>query len=223
MPLLALTAGCGVGGQASAPPAGTTTAPGGRAATTTTAAAPTLTLTVYDAALRPRTVRVPATTAVAAASLHALGLDTNVTIDHGTAHVALADASDAQVRSIVYTLTQFPSIERVSFAGSPPITRTDVLPAIVVSAPAPGALVAATFTVSGSASVFEGTLVVELRRGAVVLARRTVTASAGAPYRGTFSASLHASPGAATVTVFAPSQADGSPQHEQDLTVVVSS
>ena len=52
--------------------------------------------------------------------------------------------------------------------------------------------------------------------------KRTVTASEGAPGRGTFSTSLVApEAGAATIAAYAPSAADGTPQHEQDVPVVV--
>jgi hypothetical protein len=72
--------------------------------------------------------------------------------------------------------------------------------------------------------VFEATLVIELRRDGKVLSKQTVTATAGAPGRGTFSTTLHApSAGAATVAAYAPSAADGTPQHEQDVPVTVTS
>jgi hypothetical protein len=101
-------------------------------------------------------------------------------------------------------------------------TTTQMVAPIVVEAPTTGAEVPRTFTVSGTASVFEATLVVELRRGGRVLEHTTVTASEGAPGRGTFSATLHApSGGAATVAAYSPSAADGSRQHEQDVPVTV--
>jgi len=46
-------------------------------------------------------------------------------------------------------------------------------------------------------------------------------ASQGAPARGTFHTTLHAPPGPLTVRTFAPSAADGSPQHEVDVAVTV--
>jgi hypothetical protein len=101
-------------------------------------------------------------------------------------------------------------------------TTTPTLAPIVVEAPTAGSKVPLTFTVSGTASVFEATLVVELRRGRHVLQHKTVTASEGAPGRGTFSARLHApSAGAATVAAYSPSAADGSRQHEQNVPVIV--
>jgi hypothetical protein len=185
-------------------------------------------LTVFRVAngvLRAEAERVPETRAVARAALTALGIDAQVTIDAGTASVDLADATPDQVAEIVYTLTQFASVQRVDVAGRSGLTRADVAsfaPIILVEQPAAGAEVPEMFTVSGSASVFEATLVVELRRGGMVLSKHTVTASEGAPARGTFAVTLHApSPGAATVAAYSPSAVDGTPQHEQDISITV--
>jgi immunoglobulin-like protein involved in spore germination len=109
-----------------------------------------------------------------------------------------------------------------SSSDAGPTTTTGALAPIVVEAPAAGAEVPLAFTVSGTASVFEATLVVELRRDGQVVQHRTVTASEGAPGRGTFSVRLHApSAGPATVAAYSPSAADGSRQHEQDVPVTV--
>ncbi len=158
-------------------------------------------------------------------ALAALGLAAPVTIANGTASVQLADASPAEVAQIVYTLTEFPSVMRVDVAGRTGLTRDDFtayLPTIFIASPAAGANVPLTFTVTGSAEVFEATLVVELVRGGKVLVKQSVTASEGAPARGTFEATLRApSAGDATVTAFAPSAEDGSPQHQVDVPVTV--
>lgn len=216
--LVALLAGCGSGSKSST----TTTQP------TTTVPAKTMPLTVFrvtDGALRAESVEVPPTPAVAGASLRALGVDAPVTITDGTAHVALADATAEQVAEIVYTLTQFSSVERVDVAGRSGLTRSDVVdfaPVILVERPAAGSSVPQTFPISGTASVFEATLVVELRRSGTVLAKQTVTASEGAPARGTFTLTLHApTPGPATVVAYAPSAADGTPQHEQQIPISI--
>ena len=175
--------------------------------------------------LGPETVRVAHTQAVAAAALDALGLAAPVTIADGTATVQLPAATPAEVAEIVYTLTEFPSITRVDVAGRTGLTRDDFaayLPTIFIASPAAGANVPSTFTVTGSAVVFEATLVVELVRGGKVLVKQSVTASEGAPARGTFETTLHApSAGDATVTAFAPSAEDGSPQHQVDVPVTV--
>jgi len=184
-------------------------------------------LTVYElrnGLLRPHVVHVSRTSAVAAAALRALGLETTVTVANGTARVSLPKASDAQVAEIVFTLTQFATVERVDVAGRTGLTRADFasyVPPILVDRPAPGASVAPTFHVSGTASVFEATLVVQTVRDGKRVERKTVTASEGAPGRGTFDVRMHASPGPLTIRAFAPSAVDGSPQHEVDVDVEV--
>lgn len=231
IPLLltaALLAGCG-GQKTSAPstsPAPTTSPVTTTAPTTTQAASATLTVyRVHDGVLRPENVTVPATQAVATAALRALGLQAGVTIAGGTATVDAAGANDDQVAEIVYTLTQFPTVSRVDVAGHTGLTRADeapYAPLILVDAPAAGATVPTTIRVAGSAVVFEATLVVELVRDGAVLEKQTVTATAGAPERGTFETTLHApSPGAATIEAYAPSAEDGSRQHEMDVPVTV--
>jgi hypothetical protein len=210
-----LAAGCGSGSKQAAP-------------TTTTAPAPTtMPVTVFlvdQGMLRPRVQHVPRTQAVAGAALAALGVTAPVTVSGGTATVALDKASNGLVAEIVYTLTQFSSVERVDVAGRTGLTRDDFaayVPPILVESPAAGAAVPRTFHVSGTASVFEATLVVQLVRDGTVLSKQTVTASEGAPGRGTFDATFTATPGALTVAAFSPSAADGSPQHEVDVAVTV--
>ncbi len=223
LPLLAglLTAGCGSSSTQTTVAESTTTV------RHQAAHAPT-TLTLYrvqDGVLRTEVARVPYTTAVAAAALDALGHPAPVTISAGTAQVGLDQASSDEAAEIVYTLTVFPSIQRVDVAGRTGLTRADFatyLPTILVESPAAGAVVPLVFPVTGSATVFEATLVVELVRDGKVLDKQTVTASEGAPARGTFATTLHApSAGPATVSAFAPSAADGSPQHQVDVPVTV--
>jgi hypothetical protein len=214
-------AGCGSGkiaGTGSTTIRGTTTVP--------VSPAP-MALTVFrvrGGIVRPLIVRVPRTSAVAAAALGALGLPAPVTIAHGTATVGLARASEAEAAEIVFTLTQFPTIERVDVAGRSGLTRADFeryLPPILVETPPVGATVGSLFHVSGTASVFEATLVVQLVRDGRIVAKKTVTASEGAPGRGSFDATFHATGGALTIKAFSPSAVDGSPQHEVDVSVTV--
>jgi hypothetical protein len=198
-------------------------------ATVSTTPAELMSLTVFevvDGHLHARSVRVPKTEAVAGAALKTLGFKTSVTISGGTATVALDSVTPAQAAEIVYTLTQFPTVQRVDVDGRKGLVRDDVVsfaPPILIETPASGATVPSSVTVSGSASVFEATLVVELRQDGKVVVHETVTASEGAPGRGTFSVGLTApKSGPATVVAFAPSAADGTPQHEQDVPVTVS-
>jgi hypothetical protein len=104
--------------------------------------------------------------------------------------------------------------------GSSTTTTTALLP-IVVERPAPDEHVQPTFHVSGTASVFEATLVVQTVRDGKTVERKTVTASDGAPGRGTFDVTMHATPGQLVVRAFSPSAKDGSPQHEVKVHVVV--
>jgi hypothetical protein len=209
-----LAGGCGGSGKSSE----TTTAP---------PAAASMTLTVFEVrlgVLRPIVVHVSRTQPAATAALRALGVVSPITISNGRAVVQLRKASDEQVAGVVYTLTQFPEVRTVDVAGRNGLTRDDFaayLPPISVEDPAPGASVPPTFHVRGSASVFEATFVVQTIRNGVVLERRTVTATEGAPARGRFDTTLYASPGRLVLRAFAPSAKDGSPQHEVDVDVVV--
>jgi hypothetical protein len=174
--------------------------------------------------LRPTVEHVPHTNAVASAALGALGLGATVTISDGTASVALDKATQDQAAEIVYTLTQFATVKRVDVGGRMGLTRDDFasyVPPIFVESPAAGAEVPGTFHVSGTASVFEATLVVQLVRDGKVILKQSVTASEGAPGRGTFDTTVHATPGEVTVAAFSPSAADGTPQHEVDVPVTI--
>lgn len=221
--LVLCASGCTVRAHHRAAPATTSTA----ATTNPHMPVPPIALTVYHVArgrLAPSVVHVPRTQAVATAALRALGVSAPVTIADGTASVSLSHASDDEIAEIVYTLTQFPTVQRVDVAGRTGLARSDFaryVPPIVVDAPAAGATVHQTFTVSGSASVYEATFTVELVRDGEVLDKQTVTASAGAPARGTFETTLEGTAGDATIRAFAPSAADGSPQHEVDVPVTI--
>jgi hypothetical protein len=109
----------------------------------------------------------------------------------------------------------------VSGCGGSKTPTTTVLLPIVVERPSPDEHVSPTFHVSGTASVFEATLVVQTVRHGTPIERKTVTASEGAPGRGTFDVTMHATPGPLLVRAFSPSAKDGSPQHEVDIRVVV--
>jgi hypothetical protein len=218
--LAALVAGCG------STPTATETV------TTTTTPAPVspkpvavTVFTVDNGLLRPRVEHVPHTAAIARAALGALGFGAaTTTISGGTATVALDHATQDQAAEIVYTLTQFSTVQRVDVGGRKALTRADFtsyIPPIFVEVPAAGANVQRTFHVSGTASVFEATLVVQLVRDGKVIEKRSVTASEGAPGRGTFDATFTATPGPLTVAAFSPSAADGTPQHEVDVPVTV--
>ncbi len=222
--LCAFLAGCGGSGDSTSTGQSTTAA---STSATTTVLSP-MSVTVFrvrDGRLVAKAVRVQGTHAVAAASLSALGLDAPVSIANGTATVQRDEATPAEVAEIVYTLTQYPSVQRVDVAGRTGLTRADIsafVPPILIERPAAGATTGETIAVSGSASVFEATVVLELRRAGRVVQKRVVTAAEGAPGRGPFSGTLLApAAGGYVVAAYSASAADGSPQHEQDVPVTV--
>jgi hypothetical protein len=104
--------------------------------------------------------------------------------------------------------------------GASKPTTTALLP-IVVERPSAEEHVPPTFHVSGTASVFEATLVVQTLRDGKTIERKTVTVSEGAPGRGTFDVTMHAPPGLLVVRAFSPSAKDGSAEHEVKVHVVV--
>jgi hypothetical protein len=149
-------------------------------------------------------------------------------------------ASELQrVAEVVYTLTQFPTVNRVvvkiggvtpsRFAGgavdvSRPLGRSDVLgavPAILVENPAVGDSLHGSVHVSGMANVYEAQFRVQLMDGSGhVLVDQPVHASAGSGVWGTFDATFPFSTTVAstgTLRVFDVSMKDGAPIDEIDL------
>ena len=141
-----------------------------------------------------------------------------ISIQNGVATVDLTSeyqsgggALSMQTRlgQVVYTLTQFPTVQKVRFRldGNPvnvfssegivldhPVGRADyadLLPAIVVSEPAQGATVTSPVTVSGTANVFEANVTVEvLDANGKVVGKTFTTASCGTGCRGSFSVAV---------------------------------
>ena len=123
------------------------------------------------------------------------GLD-GLTIEDGLAradfstHVESDPLSAAQV---VYTLTQFPTVERVLIndAEGGPLTRDDLagqLPAIVVLTPSIGEEISSPVTVSGTADVFEATVSIRIvDANDNVIAHTTTMATCGTGCRGDYS------------------------------------
>ncbi len=140
-----------------------------------------------------------------------------------------------RLAQVVYTLTQFSTVDRVLFEldGAPvstfsaegivldhPVGRADFqdqLPAIFVDRPAWGASLGNPGHVSGLANVFEATFQVQLRNAAgKVIAEQTVTASCGTGCWGTFSTDLAYTVSKAqygTLRVYDRSARDGSPEN----------
>ena len=74
---------------------------------------------------------------------------------------------------------------------------------------------------SGTADVFEATLVAEIWSGGKLLRTQTLTASSGTGTRGTWTATFDVPPGPARLVLYEPSAENGSHLHtaEVDLTV----
>lgn len=144
-----------------------------------------------------------------------------------------------RVAQVVFTLTQFPTVERVRFSldgepaaaiggegvvVDPPIGRREFegqAPAILVESPAPFERVTSPLRIRGSANVFEATFGAEIADGAgSVLAEKVVTATSGTGERGTFDAELSfepRTPGRLVLTVFTYSAKDGSRQDAVEI------
>jgi germination protein M len=138
-----------------------------------------------------------------------------ITIRNGVATVDLTSeyqsgggslSMQTRLGQVVYTLTQFPTVQKVRFLldGTPvnvfssegivldhPVGRSDyvnLLPAIEVSKPVDGAQVTSPVTVAGTANVFEANVTVEVldAKGKVV-GKTFTTATCGTGCRGTYS------------------------------------
>jgi germination protein M len=248
----AITAGCGHSSRSTAPattsvpsPSTTTSVPGATTAATTTTTQTTL-VRVYllqKGKVQPvgRTVR--ATAAIGSAALQALaagplqseqaqgwtsevpsGAVTNLRIADGIATIdLLANLSHAALAQVVYTLTQFPTVQKVrpsrAIAGTKPLTRADfedVTPTILIESPLPGEAVTSPLEVRGTANTFEATFDLEVRNSSGVrIAWRFVTATSGSGQRGTFATTISfpRTGGPVTLVGYEPSAANGRPIH----------
>ena len=177
---------------------------------------------------------------------HFLGL----TIDNGVATVNLSREFESgggsttvvqRLAQVVYTLTQFPTVTRVSFQidGVPkpvfrgdgttfdgPVGRedyTDQLPAIFVDRPAWGGVLGNPARLVGVANVFEATFRAEILDGSGrTLASSQVMATCGTGCWGTFDVTIRYAVGKAgwgTLRVFEPSAQDGSPENTTEYPV----
>lgn len=164
-----------------------------------------------------------------------------LTVNNGVARVDLSGefasgggslSVTLRLAQLVYTLTQFPSVQRVElmmdgqpidvFTGEGIIvsladTRADfetVLPAIFVEGPTPGETVTSPLRLWGTANVFEASFVVRVKdvNGNVVI-EEPVMATSGTGTRGTFDVPIVYPDAAApigSVTVYESSAKDGS-------------
>ncbi len=226
-----LAAGCG-GSKTSAPVSSTPSATG---STRDTATSPsTIPLELFyladDGKLVAERGDVPATQAVASAALHELasappGTTTDVpdglsvAITKGDAKVIGATLSQAALAQVVYSLTEFPTVETVN--GKTRQDVEDFVPAILVEHPTPGEEVTSPLHVTGNADTFEATFEYELKdAGGTVIAKGFTTATSGSGMRGTFEFTVpfkvdHAQDG--TLVVFESSAEDGSRIHIREI------
>ncbi|MEH1056704.1 Gmad2 immunoglobulin-like domain-containing protein [Micromonospora sp. CPCC 206171] len=152
-----------------------------------------------------------------------------VRIAEGTATVAPPESfADTDARTlrlrraqVVWTLTQFPTVRRVAFAGSGVVlARTDLadlLAPIVVTEPAIGQRVAGPVTVAGTADVYEATVSIRILDGSGrVVGTGFTTATCGSGCRGDYRGGVAyrlATAGPGTVEVYEVSPRDGSRTH----------
>jgi hypothetical protein len=146
-----------------------------------------------------------------------------VTVRFARAPAPLAGEAGMAVQQVVYTVTAADtkvSRVRVIAPGLPAaltataLGRADqlsVLAPVWLLDPVEGGVAGSAMTVSGTASVFEATVSVEVRRGSAVIARTTATASTGAPGRGDWSTTISVPPGDYVVAAYEASEKDGSP------------
>lgn len=137
-----------------------------------------------------------------------------------------------ELAQVVYTLTQFPSVKRVSIVletnDSMEVSRADVeefAPPILVETPTPGDEVTSPIRVRGTANTFEANFQLELvdQRGKVA-GKRFVTATSGTGTRGTFDVTLPysaARPGLAELVAYEDDAADGSRKNIVRIPIVL--
>lgn len=148
----------------------------------------------------------------------------------------------SRLAQVVYTLTQFPTIEKVAFSldGQPvevfggegivmdhPVGRADYeewTPAIFVDTVAIGDRISSPVRLAGTANVFEATFAAQiLAADGSVAVEEVVTATSGTGTRGAFDVSIpfDLPAGPATVVVLEYSAKDGSPVNVVEIPVTV--
>jgi hypothetical protein len=140
-------------------------------------------------------------------------------------------AYQTRLAQVVYTLTQFPSVNRVFFlieGSGDTITvgrsdYVDLLPDIWVDRPAFGAAIGNPARVTGNADVFEATFRIAILDGTgASLADVQAMATCGTGCRGTFDVTIPYTVGKAqygTLRVYNPSAKDGTPESVRDYRV----
>ena len=253
--LVLLAAGCGGSEEAVSPGAETSTRATTTGPAPTTPAPPPAepvpagrtALSVYflrDGRIAAARRTVPETAAVARAALEELaagptpaereaGLTSDVppglqidrlSVAGGVATVDLA-VGCPPVAQIVYTLTQFPTVERVRGnclpgAGLARADLEDATPAILVESPTVGESISSPLRIRGTANTYEANFIVNVTDwDGRIVARNYVTATSGSGERGTFDVTIPfevGRPGGALI-VFEESAEDGSQQNVVEI------
>jgi len=139
----------------------------------------------------------------------------SVTFENGSATLEspLGAFPRAALAQIVYTLTQFPTVDSVEIGGTS-YTRADFeeqTPAILVESPLPFEAVTSPVTASGTANTFEATFNYEIvDADGKVVDENFVTATSGTGTRGTFEFTTGDFDSISKLVVFEPSAEDGS-------------
>jgi germination protein M len=156
-----------------------------------------------------------------------------LSVADGTARVDFTGEKGCpSIAQIVYTLTQFPTVQRVAGNCIPApaygagLTRADLenlTPPILVESPTVGQKVRSPLRITGSANTFEATFVVEVvDRAERTLAEQVVTATSGSGDRGTFAAAVSFevdAPGDGTLLAYERSAEDGSQLHLVEIPI----
>lgn len=146
-----------------------------------------------------------------------------------------------RLAQVVFTLTQFPTVDAVSFLldGEPvevfggegvvldgPVDRSDfedLTPAIFVDSPPQGAAITSPVRVTGTANTFEAVFQLQIVDGnGQVLAEDVVMATSGSGTRGTFDVTIPFAidrAGEGAIVVFEESARDGSPVNVVEIPV----
>ncbi len=175
-----------------------------------------------------------------------------LTVEGGLATVDLSGAFGSgggtlsvrmRLAQLVYTLTQFPTVEGVAleldgrpvevFSAEglvlePPMARedfADLLPQILVEEPAIGQEVRSPVTIAGTADVFEATVSIRILDAAGnEIVRTFTTATCGTGCRGDFEERVRFEVGETqpgTIVVYESSAEDGSPLHVVEIPVLL--
>ena len=150
----------------------------------------------------------------------------SLAIEDGVATLEAPGLSRAALAQVVYTLTQFPTVDSVEIDGKS-YTRADVedqTPAILVESPLAFEEIQTPLRVTGTANTFEATFEYELTdTDGKIVDRNFVTATSGTGTRGTFDFTTKPCPvpfdGVGSLIVFERSAKDGSRIHLVEIPV----